>query len=72
MTTRLWTGLVLVCTTQLASAAAVAREPTDGPAGANGAPPRFDNVFVNRESYRSFLASGRWPDKTTYDPLRKP
>jgi hypothetical protein len=24
----------------------------------------FDNVFVNRESYRSFLASGTWPDKT--------
>jgi hypothetical protein len=24
----------------------------------------FDNVFVNREAYRSFLASGTWPDKT--------
>ncbi len=25
----------------------------------------FDNVFVNPESYRSFLESGTWPDKTT-------
>jgi len=24
----------------------------------------FDNVFVNPEVYRSFLASGTWPDKT--------
>ncbi|HLW79892.1 MAG TPA: cytochrome P460 family protein [Terriglobia bacterium] len=24
----------------------------------------FDNVFVNREAYRSFLATGTWPDKT--------
>lgn len=39
---------------------------TYGPAGANGAPPRFDNVFVNRDSYRSFLSTGRWPDKTMF------
>lgn len=26
--------------------------------------PMFDNVFVNPESYRSFLATGTWPDKT--------
>jgi Cytochrome P460 len=25
----------------------------------------FDNVFVNPSSYRSFLATGTWPDKTT-------
>ncbi len=25
----------------------------------------FDNVFVNPASYRSFLATGTWPDKTT-------
>ena len=25
----------------------------------------FDNVFVNPASYRSFLKSGTWPDKTT-------
>ena len=24
----------------------------------------FDNVFVNPSAYRSFLATGRWPDKT--------
>jgi hypothetical protein len=24
----------------------------------------FDNVFVNPEAYRSFVATGRWPDKT--------
>ena len=26
--------------------------------------PIFDNVFVNPESYRAFLADGRWPDGT--------
>ena len=26
----------------------------------------FDNVFVNPASYRSFLDSGRWPDKTMF------
>src|SRR5579864_5481407 len=24
----------------------------------------FDNVFVNPDAYRSFLATGTWPDKT--------
>ena len=24
----------------------------------------FDNVFVNPESYKSFLETGKWPDKT--------
>jgi hypothetical protein len=24
----------------------------------------FDNVFVDRQAYRSFLASGTWPDRT--------
>jgi hypothetical protein len=35
---------------------------------ASSAPPdhhMFDNVFVNPSSYRSFLATGTWPDKTT-------
>jgi hypothetical protein len=27
---------------------------------------RFDNVFVNRSAYKSFLASGRWPDKSVF------
>jgi hypothetical protein len=26
----------------------------------------FDNVFVNPTSYRTFVATGRWPDKTTF------
>jgi hypothetical protein len=26
----------------------------------------FDNVFVNPSAYRSFLATGTWPDKTTF------
>jgi hypothetical protein len=34
---------------------------TPGPADQN---PDFDNVFVNPPAYRSFLATGRWPDKT--------
>jgi hypothetical protein len=28
------------------------------------ASPAFDNVFVSPSSYRAFLASGAWPDKT--------
>lgn len=30
-----------------------------------GAPRFFDNVFVNRESYKHFLATGTWLEKTT-------
>jgi len=26
----------------------------------------FDNVFVNPESYKAFLATGKWPDKTIF------
>jgi hypothetical protein len=26
--------------------------------------PSFDNVFVNPTAYRSFLSTGKWPDKT--------
>src|SRR6476660_4164629 len=40
---------------------------TYGPAAAEARDePRFDNVFVNRSAYKSFLASGRWPDKTIF------
>jgi len=28
--------------------------------------PDFDNVFVNRAAYKSFQASGTWPDKTIF------
>jgi hypothetical protein len=31
-----------------------------------GASSIFDNVFVNPSSYRAFLATGAWPDKTTF------
>jgi hypothetical protein len=40
---------------------------TYGPtAPAAGQPQNFDNVFVNRQSYRSFLETGRWPEKTMF------
>ena len=41
---------------------------TYGPAaeGAETRPPMFDNVFVNPESYRAFLETGKWPDKTLF------
>lgn len=28
--------------------------------------PLFDNVFVNPTAYRSFLETGKWPDKTVF------
>jgi hypothetical protein len=34
--------------------------------GANDRPLRFDNVFVNRDSYRGFLDTGHWPDKSVF------
>jgi hypothetical protein len=40
---------------------------TYGPAAsADPANPRFDNVFVNPSSYRAFIETGRWPDKTMF------
>ena len=41
---------------------------TYGPAAAAnvGRPKMFDNVYVNPESYRAFLESGKWPDKTQF------
>ena len=30
------------------------------------APPSFGNVFVNPSSYRSFMQTGKWPDKTIF------
>jgi len=40
-----------------AAAAAAAGQPR---------PPVFDNVFVNRQSYRAFVQSGRWPEGTMF------
>ncbi len=40
---------------------------TYGPAQpAAGRPPLFDNVFVTRASYREFLKTGAWPDRTMF------
>ena len=36
------------------------------PEAANAQEPRFDNVFVTREAYSAFLATGKWPDKTMF------
>jgi len=38
---------------------------TYGP-NASATEPRFDNVFVNPDAYRAFLANGRWPDGTIF------
>ena len=35
-----------------------------GPAAASSTHSKFDNVFVDPASYRSFLAKGTWPDQT--------
>ncbi len=40
---------------------------TYGPAAeAGNRTPMFDNVFVNPASYRAFVQSGAWPDKTMF------
>jgi Cytochrome P460 len=40
---------------------------TYGPAASSDPQnPRFDNVFVSPSSYRAFLATGKWPDKTVF------
>jgi len=41
---------------------------TYGPAAeaARDENPTFDNVFVNPTAYRSFLETGKWPDKTMF------
>jgi cytochrome P460 len=36
------------------------------PPSANPRPPTFGNVFVNPSSYRSFMQTGKWPDKTIF------
>src|SRR5258707_1321319 len=32
--------------------------------GSQSPPPSFTNVFVNPSSYRNFMQTGKWPDKT--------
>ena len=38
----------------------------DPAAGSQSAPQFFSNVFVNPSSYRSFMQTGGWPDKTIF------
>jgi hypothetical protein len=35
-------------------------------AGQAATPPRFTNVYVNPSSYRAFMKTGEWPDKTMF------
>ena len=35
-----------------------------GPNGGGERPPSFTNVYANPSAYRSFMKTGRWPDKT--------
>jgi hypothetical protein len=53
-------GLGMSYSPEAQAAAAAAASP------GQGRPPVFDNVFVNRQSYRAFLQSGRWPEGTTF------
>jgi hypothetical protein len=39
---------------------------TYGPAQHAGGAPMFDNVFVTSGSYRAFLDTGAWPDRTMF------
>jgi Cytochrome P460 len=34
--------------------------------GQSPRPAQFDSVFVNPSSYRAFMQTGKWPDKTAY------
>ena len=34
--------------------------------GAAPGPDQFNNVFVNPTAYRSFMKTGKWPDKTIW------
>jgi Cytochrome P460 len=38
----------------------------NAPDAAKAQEPHFDNVFVNRAAYQSFLKTGTWPDKTMF------
>lgn len=38
----------------------------EGEAARPGAPPVFTNVFINPSSYREFMKTGKWPDRTLF------
>jgi hypothetical protein len=46
----------------LSSGLGMTYEPPSG----SSPPPSFGNVFVNPSSYRSFLQTGKWPDRTIF------
>lgn len=49
----------------LSSSLGLTYQPAAGaPASPSG--PQFQNVFVNRSSYRGFMQTGKWPDKTVF------
>jgi hypothetical protein len=42
------------------------KDPSTAPEQTQAGPPTFGNVFVTPSSYRSFLQTGKWPDKTVF------
>jgi hypothetical protein len=50
----------------LSSGLGMSYAPENRAATASGRPPLFDSVFVNRQSHRAFLQSGRWPEGTMF------
>jgi Cytochrome P460 len=46
----------------LSSGLGMTYEPPSG----SSTPPSFGNVFVNPSSYRRFLQTGKWPDRTVF------
>jgi len=50
--------------TFLSSGLGMTYEPPAG--GSQSAPQVFGNVFVNPSSYRSFMQTGKWPDRTIF------
>jgi hypothetical protein len=49
----------------LSSSLGLTYQPAAG-APTPSAAPQFQNVFVNRSSYRGFMQTGKWPDKTVF------
>ena len=53
----------------LSSSLGLTYQPEVGARGGRAAAPsgpQFQNVFVNRSSYRGFMETGKWPDKTIF------
>ena len=59
-------GLSMRYATELSANAAGARHEVQPLARTSGGTAVFQNVFVTPAAYRSFVASGRWPDKTMF------